>query len=406
MDTDRCRMKERDGEARLHQALCVAVGLVFLTFPASPSSAFEQDRTGVDSRWASWLGCWELVLESVDHLEETPEETVWVCLTPREGQRGVRIQTLAADQVVLEETFVADGEHHAAEEPGCRGWQSAEWSRDGRRLFMFSETTCDRGDRRRISGMSWIAANGTWLDIQAIETGERKELVVRQYRRARPERMEEAGVGELYADPMIEPVAETRGSPLDIDDVIEAAQKVDPTVIEAALLEGENRFDLNAESLIRLGDARVPKDVIDLMVAMSFPEHFQVGRARGGGGGGVGGPGPGWTWEAFDPYSYYYPFYYAPFGFYSYWYAPYRGYYLLTPSETEPDSGGRAVKGRGYTRVQPTDSRSAGGRGGGAWGRGETYRDGSTGSVGEGGYRGGSGTSTGRTAKPKNQNND
>ena len=110
-----------------------------------------------------------------------------------------------------------------------------------------------------------------------------------------------------------------------------------------------------------------------------------------------------------DPYAYWYPFYFAPFGYYSYnyWYNPYGGYYLLPPSgggSVTESTHGRVVAGKGYSRVWPRERESSGraGRGGYSSGDGYSQSSGSGGGVSQSGYSGG-GSSSGRTAKPKNK---
>ena len=48
--------------------------------------------------------------------------------------------------------------------------------------------------------------------------------------------------------------------------------------VEAAIVESASRFKLNSRALLQLADAGVSPNVIDLMVAQSFPSHFRVER--------------------------------------------------------------------------------------------------------------------------------
>jgi hypothetical protein len=303
-----------------------------------------------------------------------------VCLTPTADGEGVEIITTAEGEVILREVFIADGIQRGVDQPGCEGWQSAEWSQDGRRLFLFSDTTCDDDIRRAISGLSLLVPGGTWVDIQSIVSDNRREMVIRRYYPA----------GDTPSSAVF-----TR---LSIDNVIEAANKVDPEAVEAAVIETDSRLHIDSQALLNLADSNVSPELIDLMVAMSFPDHFRIGRRESSyssSGGGMGGSSliPSAEYH----YGYYYPFYLAPFGYYSHWYRNYPGYYDVTPVVTPETSGGRAVNKRGYTRVSriPTSGSGSGGRG---------YSGSSSGSgsvSSQGGYSRGGGSS-GRTAKPKN----
>jgi hypothetical protein len=354
------------------------------------------------------VGCWELTLESINHDDERPDD-VFVCLDPTADNLGVGITTWAEGTVVFSETLVADGGRRETKRAGCRGWQSTEWSGDGHRLFMYSDTTCENDIHRAISGVSFLTPGATWVDIQLISSGLHRELVIRRYRPARREATEEAGE-ELSEGVAARTARKIASRDFAIEDIIEAARKVDTEVVEAALVENEARFDLDSEKLIALADSRVAAELIDLMVALSFPEQFEV-KSRGASGGGMSGGGFGISdyellSDASNPYAYWYPFLYAPFGYYSYGYSRYGGYYLLTPSDNvaAADSGGRVVSGRGYTRVWPKEAIPRRHGGGFTKGGDNSSSDGSSssGGVGRGGYSGGK--SSGRTAKPKNKN--
>ena len=79
MDTDRFPRKSGD---RAGLGVLLAMLVVCQAVTAAPIFAFGFNSGSVDRRWEPWLDCWELVLESVDHREEIPEEIVLVCLTP------------------------------------------------------------------------------------------------------------------------------------------------------------------------------------------------------------------------------------------------------------------------------------------------------------------------------------
>ncbi len=398
---------------------------------AGPALAFDGEAGRVmldESRWLPWTGCWQMVFESVDHREEIPEDNVLVCLSPHPDGLGVRITTLTQSERPFEETFVADGARYPVEEPGCLGWRSAEWSQDGHRLFMNSEVSCENNKRRVVSGISMLQRNGMWMDIQVIGSEGVRELVIREYRRADPDKGKEAGFeGFPFGKENVSAAWMEASRPLTVDDVIEARQKVNPVAVEAALMEGDSELVIDAEALIKLSDASVDREIIDLMVALSHPDRFTIGRTgyvsdgserrvSGGGGGGAGLGGFGFFDGYYGPYAfndryaYWYPFYFAPFGYYGYsrMYTPYGGNYtILDPGEPVTDSHGKVIKGKGYSRVKPVTASSSGGRDGrGALTSGSGYsnRDGgSHGNVGSKGYSG-SGRSTGRTAKPKNKN--
>jgi hypothetical protein len=253
-------------------------------------------------------------------------------------------------------------------------------------------------------------------------------------------------VGELPADVSARALVAAQAlsaTPLSIDDVIEASSKIGSQAVEAALVETASRFDLNSRALITLADAGVESNVIDLMVALSFPERFRVERTARSNEpvitSGSSGPwdvfgsslfgsslyGGYYPYGAYDPYAYYYS-YYSPFA-YSYWgnywgnnyyYGPGSAINVPGASSGETSSAhGRVIQGRGYTQVTPTSASdssgtsqstrtsSIGDRGSSGSSSGSSDSGSSSsgsGGVSSGGYSsGGSSSGSGRTAQPR-----
>jgi hypothetical protein len=73
----------------------------------------------------------------------------------------------------------------------------------------------------------------------------------------------------------VERIAETTTSVTTID-VIDALRSVDAPIVEAWLTARRRGFSLDARQLVALADARVPDRVIDLMVALSYPDRFAI----------------------------------------------------------------------------------------------------------------------------------
>lgn len=381
---------------------------------------------GADSRWSPFLGCWSLIEDEVrqtllgDPGEEPAEpaepaeddEPGLVCLAP-EGD-GVRLQTFSGDEAFLEESLVADGQRHPIAQGKCRGWQQLDWSKDASSLFTRSELTCEEGRTRSITGVSMLTGASIWVELQSIGTDDGRAVSIRRFRAVSEElsRLRAPSLTEEQVQDAVEARFRIASTPMSITDVAEASSRVAPEVVEAALLERGARFPLDSESLLRLSEASVPPSVIDLMVALSFPEEFAVERpsASWGGGGGMG-----FGYSGYDPFfdsAFAYPYYFAPFGYY-YWYAPWNPIYGAPPDDA-PGAAGAVVEGRGYTRITravPADSgeRRARRRGESGGSDSGSYSDGS--SSGSSGSSGGSvsregysrGGSQGGTAKPKKQ---
>jgi uncharacterized membrane protein YgcG len=365
-----------------------------------------------DTRWSPWLGCWQLA-----------GDRVRVCVEPFQGATGVRLTTTVenTNDPVLAQTLVADGARQPVAEGDCSGWQQADWSATGERLFASAELTCTDGSTRKVTGLSTIVAD-TWIDIQGIEIAGRENIRVRRYRRAAAQAPSARATG----------VAPRLGAtPLAIADIKEAGTRVSARVLEAAIVETGASFNLSSSALRDLDRAGVPDVVIDAMVAISYPRHFIVDRPAAPLG--LMSDADPWlgAWAFpyypsvfYDRYGYS-PFLYSPFG-YGYWasYYPY-GYTFLPGGSLVPTTGaldppdgsggtGRAVNGLGYTRIRTRGEVAAeqaatrrrtdlgNGTDGSSSASSGSSSSGSSGSVSSSGFSSGSSSSdTGRTAQPR-----
>ena len=400
----------------------VVMSVILILAASSNTSAQE-----TDARWHPWLGCWQLWEEQLDpSAPTTNDETAallnrtYVCVRPGSTPDRVDLTAVAGEQILVERTLVADASRRDVQETGCTGWEQSEWSFDGRRLFTRAELQCGDEERRTVTGVSLLSSSSIWVDIQVVELSGRQLVEVRRYNPV-PAGRQDSWLGArtaLGADAtVIRQARREAAAPIDIRDVEEASRKSTPRVVETLLVETEPRLALDSDTLITLDDAGISGGIIDLLVGLSYPDHFVVERRDRGGSwssgtyGGFGGfHDPMW-------YDSYYPYYVTPLGYYSWGrgYNPYLYGIGATPFVVVPSTGdndipsGRAVHDRGYTRVSPrsTEARTArprgasaspGGYSSGGGSSGTTSRTGSSGSSG-GSSRGGS--STGRTAVPR-----
>jgi hypothetical protein len=408
------------------KALVSGFALLLLAAPAH-----AQDTT--DARWNRWTGCWELVMENSREGAPDPATASRAPRSqPRDSARpqvcveasptgGATFTTKIGTQTPIVQTIIADGVDRPVNEDSCTGTQRAEWSTDGLRLYARAELTC-KGDQgtRRVSGLAMLGADGKWTDVQSVDIGGRESFRVRQYRRANDTRIASA----------------PSGSALTLDDVKEASTKVSPRAIEAALVETRASFNLTSKRLLELQAAGVPASVVDLMVALSYPDRFVVERSASVDrarapiiddpfmlGWAFGYPIWSDVYGLYSPlYGAFSPYYYSPFA-YPY-YRPYYGYgygygYVIDPGgggggaiPDQPSGRGRVVDGQGYTRVrlresEPVATRNGGGSTASSTGGGGGASSSSGGSSGgssaspAGFSSGGGGDGGGRTAQPR-----
>ena len=407
-------------------ALTLTATSAFAQQPAPPASA-----SPVDSRFAAWLGCWRLD----DDLAGTGAR---MCITPEKG--GVRMQTVVGSQRGIDERVVPDAVAHPIVDSECKGTELAEWSHDGARMFRTTTVSCGKDAPRTIKSVAFMAPGPSWVNVQHV-SGELSSTAVRvqRYRRAANQQLADGSKAPQPDESQtLRTSAET--TKWDIEDVIEASRKVPAEVVQAALTEVHHGFDLNKRTLLALDDGGVDDQVIDLMVALTYPKRFVV--ERRGGGMSTSGVLTGGGWfdpmytpmmmgayaDCFTPYGYGYRSYYnmcnglgySAYGYNYYGYNPYyNGYYngwvpvspIVPPGPVEPQGDGRAINGRGYTQVrnreaEPSPRVNSGGNGSAAGWSGNNGGASSSGYSQGGSSSGSSGGSSGgdsgaRVAVPK-----
>jgi hypothetical protein len=386
----------------------------------------------IDVRWAPWLGCWR----SEDDLTGTG---LRLCITP-ESVAGVKMLTLVDEDLRMTETVIPDKVTRPIADKECRGTSRSEWSRSNQRLFRFTEVTCGPESPRKLSGVSFLLEGPILVDVQFADLTENKSVRVRRFHQSGNQKLPDGSFAPRSAGVRGSAV----GAPWTVDDVIEANSKIPSDAVQAAISEAGAGFRLDKRALLAMEKAEVPGNVIDLMIALSYPKKFVVERAVAApSDDSFGGAPIGW-WDPFlspmipfammgsDCFSSYYAYgpsygcgrFYSAYGwgygspFYPYYPYAYPGWVTVDngsstvapPTEGSPD--GRVVNGRGYTQIRnrepvpvPTPGRS--GSSGDASSVGGSGNSGtsSTGSSGvsSGGYSGGgsSGGDSGRTAVPR-----
>ena len=349
---------------------------------AAPLHAQEEGR---DSRWQAWLGCWQPADAPQDAQGKAPPRLV--CVVPAQGASAVDIVTVADTQVVSRERVDAGGSPVPGTRERCRGWESARWSGDARRVYLRSGYACADEQQRRSSGIMAISARGEWLDVQAVTIAGRTGVRAVRYR---PADLDGAIPGEV-ASALEDLTAEAgmarvaASAPVGTEDVVEASRQVDPQTVQAWLTERGEGFSVNGRRLAEMADAGVPSSVIDVVVALSYPRVFAVnpasrqGEPRAEVASGGAAPVPygydrgGWGfryspygWDSYWPYDWGYYSRYGPYGYgygygygHGYGYSPYGGYYGpyvgyygdgVVITVVGGQSRGRVVNGRGYTQ--------------------------------------------------------
>lgn len=374
-----------------------------------------------DPRWQAWLGCWQPAEATGRRAREAGTPHL-ACVIPTNNPAAVEVVTIENGAVAGRETIQVTGSHLPNDRGGCSGWESADWSPEGSRVYISSEQSCSGGLVRKSSGVLSISGSGDWLDVRGLSSGGNAGVRVLRYR---PVDLESVGDG-LPAEVLdalrnrndaILTARMDAGRRLNNDDVIEASHRLDASVVEAWLIENRQGFAVDARDLTHLANAGVPGSVTDIMIALSFPRVFAIDRDSRS----SEPRRPEMMPEGYrepDIISVWDPFGYSPWGYGGYGgygYGPYGlggyGWYtgrtIVVVGDTPPATGeaaeGQAVKGRGYRKRGGSDS-----SGGSSQSDRPRASSGSSNSGDSGGSSapapssGGSSSGSGRTAHPRN----
>ena len=349
--------------------LCVlAMSLAILAGLAPPAPAAEEvigrSAQNIDTRWLPWMGSWRLIPNAISESDKGAKENYLMDIRQGDDGQSITMKSYREEKLLLETRIAADGSRQPLKDSRCTGWYSYSWSDTGKRLLFESESSCPAEAPRLISGISVVTDNRDWLDIQLLRSGEDRAVSVHRYSAVSESINTAAGSGPgLNAAPRY-----LAATGLSIEEVIELSNKIPSDLLEATIAELHKPFKLNSSTLKRLSDAGVRPQVVDLMVALSFPDKFKV------------------KWERITPVrqsdlapsgAYYDPPYvWLPFGYWSiygpysnwYWGTPYYGYWGsgwdIWPRgypyggyggrEGDGGGGGRLINGRGYSRVEPS----------------------------------------------------
>lgn len=348
------------GTARIVSGAVVLAALV-----AGPAELPAQDAAGMS--WLAWSGCWVEL--------DAPPDTPMTCIVP--GQDGAALLTVAGDGEVERRQLGGDGSERPVESGGCVGVEAAEFSADGTRVYTRSRLTCEGGTERTTRGLMAMVSPDEWVRIRALRVGDGSASWVQRYRPAPPSRVTAAGLAQeldaLTRDRgmAIETARMAASARPSVDDIIEAHGRTDAEAVRAWIAEQGQPIELDADRLIRMADAGVSEAVIDVAIAVSYPERFDVARqpeSRRDARLGYDHLAYVDSYRCSSRYSYYDPFFYGYRGYYDssrcgygyrsrghgfgYGYGP--TIVVVRPSGDRGESTVRAVKGTGYTGTGPS----------------------------------------------------
>lgn len=358
----------------------------------------------VEARWQPWIGCWAPVL-AYDIAGRAFGSAVRVCIAPAPGSSAVEVTTIDAGKVTNRTIIEANAQPHAVTRDGCEGTETAWWSATGRRLYLRGSLTCADGTRRSSSGVLSFTEHRQWLDVRGLAiNGASPSIAVGRFAAVAASDSVSIPADVRHATPARTPSEEhaavAAASPLTLADIAEVSMVLEAGVASAWLVERTRglTFSIDGKKLATLADHGVPASVIDVAVALAYPDVFGIATDSREAQRRLGVQAPasqsgnragyrGMPMNAFfyDPYLYYLdPWYYYssygrrygygyPYGYYGYgygypygWYGTYGGTYysggptvVVIQNASSAPGHGRVVKGQGYTSGAGADGPTA-----------------------------------------------
>ena len=205
---------------------------------AAPAHAQQRDLKAAP---LAWVGCWE-------PMDALPGSGM-TCVVPSTDLRTLRVLEVAGNDVKEVSRLVLDGERHAVTASGCEGWERARLSSDGGRILLDAEVSCAGLPKQTRSGAFVITPRGDWLQVQGSGFDAVSNARVRLFR-------ETVALTEL---PM-----EVRAG---LSPVLGLAEATRADVA---------RQKLAASDLVELASMKVAAPVIDVIVAAGFPKAFML----------------------------------------------------------------------------------------------------------------------------------
>lgn len=241
---------------------------------AHPSDASAQTS---DTRWLAWVGCWE----GAGVAQAEGESPLIVCFQPTEGE-GDAVESLTYDDGDLlgSEILRADGVPVTIAEGGCEGTRTMNRSSDGLRIFSETELTCGDGVVRSTRGVfTFLAGGAAWSEVLAVSAGESDTMLeIRSFVPASPALLIEAGIEDPSSEQglAVNTARMRAGAALGPSAIVELVREAGAPAASGVLVERGEVLDPDAEMLRALSRQGVPGEVLDLVVALSYPDRFQI----------------------------------------------------------------------------------------------------------------------------------
>jgi hypothetical protein len=225
-----------------------------------------------ESLLAPWIGVWTLTADQISDRPKDPNLPATVEIQPTVDGKGLEIRRKIPNQADVKEILIPDGSKQPLDAKNCSGWQSSTWMPETGVIIGSSEVNCKDSGSLRTSSLKIMLASDQMVDILGIRIGDQTRVATRRLKfdhelpSAGQSRPDIAGIAARTA----------ASTPWGLTEILHLSGAIDNQVFQAALLEKNVRINIDAKSLKQMKSAKLPKESIDLLVALAFPEEFRI----------------------------------------------------------------------------------------------------------------------------------
>jgi hypothetical protein len=343
------------------------LSLVFLLL-LLPFSIYAHSHSAIqtDPLLTPWTGLWTIVDDRIASSSQKTDTNATIEIRATADGKGLEISRKISKQPDVKEVLIPDGIKRSVQAQNCSGWQSTKQFPETGLLIGTSDMNCKESGPYSTLNLRMILAADQMVDILAIKASGQTRLAIRRLSLDR----EISSTEDLKSSLAAIASRTALSAPWSVNHIIELSKMVDTPVLQAAILEKNVQLKLDSKFLKQLQSAKLPKEAIDLLVALAFPDKFDIEK---------NGQVALRPWTAFSSsgasrYSYpsdmtYYPgsFYpYYPYSYYRYagLFAPDSYWYYYSPGwwdypiyiSGSSGNNGRLSSNRGYVQIEPRDT--------------------------------------------------
>jgi hypothetical protein len=225
-----------------------------------------------DSSVVPWLGVWRAADEPITSDIKRQSEPGVLEIRATANGKGLEITRKGAEKSVSE-TIFPDGFQRTNDSKNCTGTQTYNWEQQTGLLMGSSEIKCKDATAYSLSNIKMMVSPSHMTDILIIKTSGQTRIAVRHFAF---EKDISSAEEESLPDQVTIAMRSALAAPWDLNKIVYLSKMVETSVLQAVLLEKDVQIRVDSKSLKQMKTANVPKDVVDLLIALALPEKFQI----------------------------------------------------------------------------------------------------------------------------------